>query len=164
MPKGRRRIDESNEQEQRVRDAANILYGRLGAEIEFYAHSKAINAVELTTWVGALLLSAGEWTRDHVSVLSESMEAREGRGPASTLESSRESHGGRTPRGRDQGTRTDATRKTSKTAAREVNPRGSGVKAFWAAMTPAQRSREMKKRQKKWSAEALAKWRGQKAA
>jgi hypothetical protein len=137
--------------EQEIRERVAYIHGRIERELEAFAHSLAIPAVELTYRVGALLLGDGEGRQDRLPPLpvgtgTRSIVVAEVEGPV-------EPHGGK-PRAQRRTADNDST---TATAPRKVKAL-TGIQRYWARFTPDERSRMMKARFKKWSPEAKASW------
>lgn len=142
--------------EQKLRESIAYIHGRIERELEAFAGSLALPAVELTQRVGALLLGQGQWTGDRLpSVPSRrsALDSRQRSIPVAALESAIESHGG----GAQSRLILPAPSPgTSEAPTRQM----TAQQQYWASKTPEQRSAEMRKRMKKWSPTAKAKWQG----
>lgn len=107
-----------------VRETVGRITGRIESQLQGYAASEGIPQDKLTKWVGALLLgvSSGEVFRTEDSVRLRSKTTKTSKGSRSV-----EVHG--------KLRKASAPKKPNRT-----------IKQYWAAMTPEQRSKEMKKR------------------
>jgi hypothetical protein len=136
--------------EQELRERIAYIHGRVERELEAFANSLAIPAVELTQRLGRLLLGEGSGFEDslpHVRLETRSQSQR-----VAKVESPVDPHGSR-PRLEAGG----------REAAPEVAPgevkEPSPIKKYWAQFTPEERRKMFKARQRKWAPEAKAKWR-----
>jgi hypothetical protein len=130
----------------KLNEAIAYLHGKIEAEISFFAAAANLNARMVTARVGVLL--SGTWQRAE-SGLPMRVESAHGR--AGTGEPLADVEGGEQPHGRGAQNRT-ATGKGAKTGKASKVKRGkkvNGIKAYWDAMTPEQRSAEMTKRLRK---------------
>jgi hypothetical protein len=173
-----RRSDE--QQHQRCRDAALILTGRFGAEIEHYASQALVDPMELRAWLGKLLFGSGQ-RADH-PVPGLRLETGERSAGPPEMEGVVESHGHQ-PRaqGKSKGSgkvaphqvkvkltslqklekkrADDRERHRLKRVAAQGNAKElSPIQKYWAQFTPEQRIKMMRKRQAKWSSAAKKAW------
>jgi hypothetical protein len=122
----------------KLNEAIAYLHGKIEAELNYLALAAGLDASMVAARVGALL--CGAWQRAE-SGLPMRMESAYGRAGAS--KSLADVEGGKQPHGHGAPHRA-ASKKRSK-AGKKV----SGIRAYWAAMTPEQRSAEMAKRLRK---------------
>ena len=132
---------------QNVNEAIAYLHGKIEAELNYLALAAGLDARMVTARVGALLSGAGYGAESSLPMRMEPAHGRAGAGkPVADVEGRQQPHGRgashRAAKGRRKGTK----------AGKAV----SGIKAYWTAMTPEQRSKEMARRQRKRSTEEAA--------
>jgi hypothetical protein len=120
----------------KLNEAIAYLHGKIETQLEFYSNAAGLDARMVTARVGALLSGAGHGTDGGVPVRMEPAPGR-GRGEAVA-----DVEGGEQPHGRGAPHRAAQGRKGAK-AGKAV----SGIKAYWAAMTPEERAKEVARRQ-----------------
>ena len=141
--------------EQKIRDAALYLHGRLERELEAYAASISVPPVELIARVGGLLSGSGQWTGNsvpHLPTGGDSLGTRKTRARAPKVEGAGESHGSRPSTGRRK---RQPARNTAKTAKGKVK---SGAGSWAKFKTKAARRKESARRRALWPDEAKQKW------
>ena len=119
----------------KLNEAIAYLHGKIEAELNYLALAAGLDARMVTARVGALL--SGAWQRAE-SGLPMRMESAYGRAGAS--KSLADVEGGKQPHGHGAPHRAASKKRAKKLV---------GIKAYWAAMTPEQRSAEMAKRLRK---------------
>lgn len=117
--------------------AIAYIHGRIAIQIETFAQSLGLPASDLAARVGTLLF--GQTGREPLGP--------EDRMPFMHRETAK---GGKT---------VEPLAVASRTRSKAPVKAQSKIKNYWANMTPEQRQAEMKRRQRKWSPEAKAKWR-----
>jgi hypothetical protein len=126
--------------EQRIAQRVAYIHGRIERELEAFAGSLAIPAVELTARVGALLLGAGEWASDRLPALPQGspLEAGAGSVAVATLEGASESHGRGSRRGSAKKRRANKTapdqvktKKAKKWTAAQTKKFSATMKRIW---------------------------------
>lgn len=122
------------------------LYGQINIQIQQFAATVGVQASRIAERLSELLSPERERVFNHMSAMRV-----ETTGVHRTMESMEmvvNAHSGKTPLGLEAGRE---TRKAN--SHRKVGPR-----SYWAALTPEQRSKEMRKRMKKWKPESRARW------
>jgi hypothetical protein len=137
--------------EQELRERTAYIHGRIERELEAFASSLAIPAMELTQRVGRLLLGEGPRVENHLPHVR--LEARPESRALATLESVERPHGG-SPRLTAGGRAAAAQAPVG-----EVKP-PPPIKLYWAQFTPDERKQMMKERHAKWSPAAKKTWMG----
>lgn len=118
----------------RIREAVAYLHGRLEIEIDYYCERKGISSLEVAPLVGAAL---GGSPMDHMPAMHPA--PRQAHPPAPEMEVADGAHGGGAQAAKRGRPRKDASGEVSQ-------PKSAS--GYWAKMTPGQRSREMKRRQR----------------
>jgi hypothetical protein len=142
-----------------IEKIASRLCDRAEYEIERYCLAEGIRFDDLaaayagaaTERFGAILHSPQQWgLRDQLQVRMETVQVHPMELPA--LEGSRHS--------RENGAALEATAQARTHPGEKVrlNKDGTPRRNYWDDMTPEQRSKEMKRRMRKWSPEAKTKW------
>jgi hypothetical protein len=160
--------------------AVSQFYGRIQERIVLFAAETGISAHWVAERLATLLSPPGERIFDHLPSLrpeaagprreleplalaehahsgqaSDAHQARRAGGDDETpVKQSRVSPKGKKAIAKAQKARWAKQKKTKV----EVAP--SKIVAYWANMTPQERSKEMARRRRKWTPEALAKWKG----
>jgi hypothetical protein len=120
-------------------EAIAYLHGRLELEIEYYCHHQGIDPLETTSFVGARLIGT---PMDHVSAVLQAARAQHSAAPK--VEVAHRAHGGRAQAAEKRTARQIATHKVAK--------------GYWGKLSPEERSREMRRRMRKWKPEAKRNW------
>ena len=124
----------------KLNEAIAYLHGKIEAELNYLALAAGLDARMVTARVGALLSGAGHGAESGLPMRMEPAHGRAGAGkPVADVEGRQQPHGHGAPH-------RAASKKRSKAGkAKKL----VGIKAYWAAMTPEQRSAEMAKRLRK---------------
>jgi hypothetical protein len=124
----------------KLNEAIAYLHGKIEAEIGFFAAAAGLNSGMVAARVGVLLSGAWQRAESSVPMRMEPAHRRAGAGkPVADVEGSEQPHG--------HGAQHRTAKKKRSKAGKKVKP--NGIKAYWDAMTPEQRSAEMTKRLRK---------------
>jgi hypothetical protein len=123
----------------KLNEAIAYLHGKIETQLEFYSNAAGLDARMVTARMGALLSGAWQRADGGVPVRLESSPGR-GRGEAVA-----DVEGGEQPHGRGASHRAAKGRRKGTKTGKAV----SGIKAYWAAMTPEERAKEVARRQRR---------------